>query len=84
MATAGWSRGSSLLLALAICLLVLPGKAAAFGAGNIPSVAQVSAILVHEAKAYSRVAAYQPSRLRDTTGVMVVGDDGLVPSSVPY
>ncbi|KFH44782.1 hypothetical protein ACRE_043970 [Hapsidospora chrysogenum ATCC 11550] len=41
MATAGWSRGSSLLLALAICLLVLPGKAAAFGAGNIPSVAQV-------------------------------------------
>lgn len=35
-----WSRGS-VLLVLGICLLVLPGKAAAFGAGNIPSIAQV-------------------------------------------
>uniref|UniRef100_A0A8H7NL05 Uncharacterized protein n=1 Tax=Bionectria ochroleuca TaxID=29856 RepID=A0A8H7NL05_BIOOC len=41
MGSFGWSRGSSLLLALAICLLVLPGRAAAFGAGNIPSIAQV-------------------------------------------
>ncbi|KAL2134053.1 hypothetical protein VTI74DRAFT_1109 [Chaetomium olivicolor] len=34
----GWG---STLLALAILLVVLPGKAAAFGAGNIPSIAQV-------------------------------------------
>lgn len=40
MASLGWSRGS-LLLAVAICLLLLPGKAEAFGAGNIPSIAQV-------------------------------------------
>lgn len=41
MASFGWSRDSGLLLAIGICLLVLPGKAAAFGAGNIPSIAQV-------------------------------------------
>ncbi|KHO01933.1 Heterokaryon incompatibility protein Het-C [Metarhizium album ARSEF 1941] len=29
------------LLVLAVCLVLLPGKAAAFGAGNIPSIAQV-------------------------------------------
>lgn len=29
------------LLTLAIVLVFLPGKAAAFGAGNIPSIAQV-------------------------------------------
>ncbi|KAL2144337.1 hypothetical protein VTI28DRAFT_9245 [Corynascus sepedonium] len=34
----GWG---STLLALALLLVVLPGKAAAFGAGNIPSIAQV-------------------------------------------
>lgn len=32
---------SSMLLVFAIILLVLPGKAEAFGAGNIPSIAQV-------------------------------------------
>lgn len=31
----------SMLLVLAIVLVVMPGKAAAFGAGNIPSIAQV-------------------------------------------
>ncbi|KAI0834292.1 heterokaryon incompatibility Het-C [Hypoxylon sp. FL0890] len=31
----------SLLLVIAIFLVVMPGKAAAFGAGNIPSIAQV-------------------------------------------
>lgn len=31
----------SMLLILALLLVVLPGKAAAFGAGNIPSIAQV-------------------------------------------
>ncbi|OTB04112.1 hypothetical protein M426DRAFT_36987, partial [Hypoxylon sp. CI-4A] len=31
----------SLLLTMAIILVVMPGKAAAFGAGNIPSIAQV-------------------------------------------
>ncbi|KAI1135874.1 heterokaryon incompatibility Het-C [Hypoxylon sp. FL0543] len=31
----------SLLLVIAIVLVVMPGKAAAFGAGNIPSIAQV-------------------------------------------
>ncbi|KAF4126400.1 Heterokaryon incompatibility protein Het-C [Geosmithia morbida] len=41
MGAFGWSRGGGLLLALAICLVVLPGKASAFGAGNIPSIAQV-------------------------------------------
>jgi hypothetical protein len=35
-------RGSWLLL-IAVCLILLPGKAEAFGAGNIPSIAQVSA-----------------------------------------
>lgn len=40
MASLGWSRGS-LLLTLAICLVLLPGRAHAFGAGNIPSIAQV-------------------------------------------
>jgi hypothetical protein len=34
----GWG---SVLLALGLLLVVLPGKAAAFGAGNIPSIAQV-------------------------------------------
>lgn len=34
------------LLALCVCLVLLPGKAAAFGAGNIPSIAQVC-ILSH-------------------------------------
>ncbi|KAK4239053.1 heterokaryon incompatibility Het-C [Achaetomium macrosporum] len=34
----GWG---SALLVLALLLVVLPGKAAAFGAGNIPSIAQV-------------------------------------------
>ncbi|KAK8923049.1 hypothetical protein H634G_03531 [Metarhizium anisopliae BRIP 53293] len=29
------------LLVLAVCLVLLPGRAAAFGAGNIPSIAQV-------------------------------------------
>ncbi|KAM5351922.1 hypothetical protein ACJ41O_004645 [Fusarium nematophilum] len=33
-------RGSWLLL-FAVCLILLPGKASAFGAGNIPSIAQV-------------------------------------------
>lgn len=33
--------GASMLLVLAVILIVLPGKAAAFGAGNIPSIAQV-------------------------------------------
>ena len=33
--------GGSMLLVFAIILLVLPGKAEAFGAGNIPSIAQV-------------------------------------------
>ncbi len=34
----GWG---SALLVLGMLLVVLPGKAAAFGAGNIPSIAQV-------------------------------------------
>jgi hypothetical protein len=29
------------LVAIGLCLVLLPGKAAAFGAGNIPSIAQV-------------------------------------------
>lgn len=33
-------RGSWFLV-LCLCLVLLPGKAAAFGAGNIPSIAQV-------------------------------------------
>ncbi|KAK3944528.1 heterokaryon incompatibility protein Het-C-domain-containing protein [Diplogelasinospora grovesii] len=37
----GWD---SMLLILAICLIVLPGKAAAFGAGNIPSIAQIEGV----------------------------------------
>ncbi|KOS20421.1 hypothetical protein ESCO_005446 [Escovopsis weberi] len=35
------SRGTWWLLVLAICLVFLPSRAAAFGAGNIPSIAQV-------------------------------------------
>lgn len=31
----------SVLLVLGLLLVVLPGRAAAFGAGNIPSIAQV-------------------------------------------
>ena len=31
----------SMLLVIAIVLVVMPGRAAAFGAGNIPSIAQV-------------------------------------------
>ncbi|KAK3371493.1 heterokaryon incompatibility Het-C [Lasiosphaeria ovina] len=38
----GFGMGcGSMLLVLALILVVLPGKAAAFGAGNIPSIAQV-------------------------------------------
>lgn len=35
------SRGTFILLVAVICLAYLPGKVAAFGAGNIPSIAQV-------------------------------------------
>ena len=34
----------SMLLVFALVLIVLPGKAAAFGAGNIPSIAQVEGV----------------------------------------
>ncbi|OAQ73060.1 HET-C domain-containing protein HetC [Pochonia chlamydosporia 170] len=40
MASLPLPRGTWLLV-LGICLVMLPGKAAAFGAGNIPSIAQV-------------------------------------------
>lgn len=40
MAILGASRGWW-LIAIGLCLALLPGKAAAFGAGNIPSIAQV-------------------------------------------
>ncbi|KAL0940857.1 heterokaryon incompatibility protein het-c [Colletotrichum truncatum] len=40
MASSGLGRGS-LLLAFCLLLVLLPGRAAAFGAGNIPSIAQV-------------------------------------------
>ncbi|PTB43341.1 hypothetical protein M441DRAFT_56364 [Trichoderma asperellum CBS 433.97] len=40
MASLSPSRGTWLLV-LCICLVLLPSKAAAFGAGNIPSIAQV-------------------------------------------
>ncbi len=35
------SRGTFILLVAVVCLAYLPGKVAAFGAGNIPSIAQV-------------------------------------------
>lgn len=38
-----WNSGSIILIACLV-LLVLPGKAAAFGAGNIPSIAQVEGL----------------------------------------
>ncbi|KAK5997148.1 hypothetical protein PT974_02501 [Cladobotryum mycophilum] len=41
MSSFSLSRGTWWLLVLGICLVLLPGKAAAFGAGNIPSIAQV-------------------------------------------
>lgn len=34
-------RWGTVLLVLGIVLVVMPGKAAAFGAGNIPSISQV-------------------------------------------
>ena len=74
MASFGWSRGSGLLLALGICLLVLPGKAAAFGAGNIPSIAQVR-LLFRRLELNDRVTANPISRLKGTTGAMEVGDN---------
>ncbi|GKT86748.1 heterokaryon incompatibility protein HET-C [Colletotrichum tofieldiae] len=40
MASSGLGRGS-VLLAFCLLLVLLPGRAAAFGAGNIPSIAQV-------------------------------------------
>lgn len=46
MASSGLGRGS-LLLALCLLLVLLPGRAAAFGAGNIPSIAQVGALPEH-------------------------------------
>ncbi|KAF1735998.1 hypothetical protein CRV24_004932 [Beauveria bassiana] len=36
-----FSRGTFTLLVAVICLAYLPSKVAAFGAGNIPSIAQV-------------------------------------------
>ncbi|KAH7321211.1 heterokaryon incompatibility Het-C [Stachybotrys elegans] len=41
MSSFGLSRGSWMLLCVLVALAFLPGKAAAFGAGNIPSIAQV-------------------------------------------
>ncbi|KAK2772363.1 heterokaryon incompatibility protein het-c [Colletotrichum kahawae] len=43
MASSGLGRGS-LLLAVCLLLVLLPGRAAAFGAGNIPSIAQVEGV----------------------------------------
>lgn len=40
MAASGLGRGS-LLIALCLLLVLMPGRAEAFGAGNIPSIAQV-------------------------------------------
>ncbi|OLN92138.1 hypothetical protein CCHL11_01640 [Colletotrichum chlorophyti] len=40
MASSGLGRGS-VLLTLCLLLVLLPGRAAAFGAGNIPSIAQI-------------------------------------------
>lgn len=43
MASSGlrWGPATSMLLVLCVMLVLLPGKAHAFGAGNIPSIAQV-------------------------------------------
>ncbi|EMR63459.1 putative het-c protein [Eutypa lata UCREL1] len=41
MALFSQNLGSSMLLIFGIILILMPGKAAAFGAGNIPSIAQV-------------------------------------------
>lgn len=41
MALFSLNLGSSMLLIVGIILILMPGKASAFGAGNIPSIAQV-------------------------------------------
>ncbi|KAF8866883.1 Het-C-domain-containing protein [Acephala macrosclerotiorum] len=43
MSHPSWNSGSLILIACLV-LLVLPGKAAAFGAGNIPSIAQIEGL----------------------------------------
>lgn len=43
MALSSWDSGSFILIACLV-LLVLPSPAAAFGAGNIPSIAQVEGL----------------------------------------
>lgn len=59
-------RGSWLLL-FALCLVLLPGKAEAFGAGNIPSIAQVSSLhLIYMSKKLTL------DRSKVTTGDMEV------------
>ena len=45
-------RGSWLLL-FCIVLVLMPGKVTAFGAGNIPSIAQVSKMKLQDVFSYS-------------------------------
>lgn len=68
MASLPLPRGTWLLL-LGICLVLLPGKAAAFGAGNIPSIAQVCEKYLRELR-FSRLTLCP--RSKDTTGAMEV------------
>jgi len=74
---AGLKMGSgSMLLILALLLVVLPGKAAAFGAGNIPSIAQVEGHNWRHGGMYYLVSVVSIAT--------VVGARGLAPSLCRY
>jgi hypothetical protein len=73
MALAAASRGWW-LITIGLCLALLPGKAAAFGAGNIPSIAQVRDQL-HDSGTFCVLHFLTRfCRSRATTGDMEVRD----------
>jgi hypothetical protein len=71
MALCAASRGWW-LVAIGLCLALLPGQAAAFGAGNIPSIAQVSDHLYGAGLPENTNSLMRRHRLKATTGDMEV------------
>lgn len=75
-------RGSWLLL-FAVCLILLPGQASAFGAGNIPSISQVRLALQCSLRVLLSLLTRARFRLKVTIGVMEVRISTIYPPPLP-